>query len=196
IPGLRFIASVCRSALQRDSMIRHSAHVARKLARSCTGPYWVVKSELRQSGYRRRQRTMLSAYLAEAGEKKLQIGCGKALLDGWLNTDIRQDIPGICYLDATQPFPIPDDQFDCIFTEHVIEHLPYADGASMLRESLRVLKPGGKIRIATPDLKKILALYGGQPTVEQERYIHWSVDKHLGEIGIYTPQFVINNFFA
>jgi predicted SAM-dependent methyltransferase len=196
IPGLRFIASAFQSAFAKDSMLRHSAHVARNFARSCTGPYHVLSREVRRTGYRRRQRSLIDAYLAAPGPKKLQIGCGKALLDGWLNTDIRQDIPGVCYLDASIRFPIPDRQIDFIFTEHVIEHLPYAAGASMLRESFRVLKPGGKIRIATPDLKKILALYNAQPTPEQQKYIRWSVDTHLGEIGIYTPQFVINNFFA
>ena len=40
-----------------------------------------------------------------------------------------------------------------------------------------------------------LHLEAAQPSAEQERYIHWSVDKHLGQIGIYAPQFVINNFF-
>jgi len=155
----------------------------------------VLAFEVRQSRYRRNQTTLIRNYLAGAGEKKLQIGCGKVLLDGWLNSDIRQDIPGVCYLDATNSFPIPDSTFDYVFSEHIIEHLPYDGGASMLRESFRILKPGGKVRIATPDLKKILALYSGQPTAEQERYIHWSVDKHLGNIGIYAPQFVINNFF-
>src|SRR5438128_2029235 len=88
IPGLRFITS----AIQRNPMIRNSAHFARQLARSCSGPYWVVAYELRKKSHHRRQTAMMRQYLAQPGSKKLHIGCGKILLDGWLNTDIRQDI--------------------------------------------------------------------------------------------------------
>src|SRR5439155_14383945 len=168
IPGLRFIAS----AVSRNSMIRNSAHFARHLVRSCTSPYWVVAFGLRKKSSHRRQAAMVRQYLSAPGAKKLHIGCGKILLDGWLNTDIRQDIAGVCYLDASEPFPLEDRSIDYVFNEHIIEHLPYQAGAAMLRESFRVLRPGGRIRIATPDLKKILALYTGQPTADQEPYIH------------------------
>ena len=118
-------------------MIRHSAHLARQLARSCTSPYWVVAYELRRQGYNRRQASLISEYLSRPGLKKLQIGCGKVLLDGWLNTDIRQDIPSVCYLDATERFPVRDRQFDYVFSEHIIEHIPYLGGRSMLSECFR-----------------------------------------------------------
>jgi len=178
-------------------MVRDSAHFARQLANSCTGPYWVVAYRIRRGQYYRRQASMVADYLARPGSaKKLQIGCGKVLLDGWLNTDIRQDIAGVCYLDATERFPLPDNCLDCVFSEHIIEHIPYQGGEAMLRESLRTLKPGGRIRIATPDLKKLLALYTNQPTESQERYIRWAVNRHMPGIGINKPQFVINNFFA
>ena len=58
-------------------MIRHSAHVARQLAKSCTGPYWVVAYELRMKSYQKRRSSLVSDYLARPGKKKLQIGCGK-----------------------------------------------------------------------------------------------------------------------
>jgi predicted SAM-dependent methyltransferase len=49
--------------------------------------------------------------------------------------------------------------FDYVFSEHMIEHVSYAEGLLMLRECLRVLKPGGRIRIATPSLEVLLDLY-------------------------------------
>src|SRR5438034_2943303 len=192
LPGLGFL----KSALRRGSMLRNSAHFANKLAKSCTAPYWVVAYELRVRGCQRRQAALVGEYLATRGAKKLQLGCGKVLLDGWLNTDIRQDISGVCYLDATTRFPIADRMFDYVFSEHIIEHLPYKGGETMMRESYRVLKPGGKVRVATPDLKKLLDLYTSKPSEAQQRYIRWSVDKHLPDVGIYKPQFVINNFFG
>ena len=40
----------------------------------------------------------------------------------------------------------------------MIEHLKYSDGQNMLKESFRVLKPKGKIRISTPDLQFLIDL--------------------------------------
>ena len=71
--------------------------------------------------------------------------------------------PQFVYMDATALFPLPDASFDYIFSEHVIEHMSYADGGRMLRECLGVLKPGGRIRIATPNLVRLLGLYAARP---------------------------------
>ncbi|HEY4197892.1 MAG TPA: methyltransferase domain-containing protein, partial [Mucilaginibacter sp.] len=61
--------------------------------------------------------------------------------------------------DVTKPFPIPDNSFDFIFTEHHIEHVAYKNAVFMLKESHRILKPGGVIRITTPDLKNSISDY-------------------------------------
>lgn len=41
---------------------------------------------------------------------------------------------------------------DFIYNEHFIEHLSYKDGFAFMNEAYRVLKPGGVMRIACPDL--------------------------------------------
>ena len=63
------------------------------------------------------------------------------------------------YLDATQTFPLPDCSFDYIFSEHMIEHVTYQNGKRMILECYRVLKPGGLLRISTPDLSFLVDLY-------------------------------------
>jgi predicted SAM-dependent methyltransferase len=97
------------------------------------------------------------AYLKETPTAKLQIGAGTNNKEGWFNTDI-EVAEGQWYLDASRPFPLPDSSFQYVYSEHVIEHLAYEQGLVMLRESYRVLKPGGKVRIATPNLAKIAEL--------------------------------------
>jgi hypothetical protein len=37
----------------------------------------------------------------------LNLGCGGALLEGWLNTDLHP-APGAARLDLTEPFALPD----------------------------------------------------------------------------------------
>lgn len=46
--------------------------------------------------------------------------------------------------------PFRDGTLDTILGQHVIEHLPDADAA--LREWRRVLRPGGRVALATPNL--------------------------------------------
>jgi predicted SAM-dependent methyltransferase len=170
---------------------------ARQFLRACGAPARFVAFDLQRRGQLRDRKRILRDYLSRQGPKKLQIGCGKNLLDGWLNTDIYTGQgPDVAYLDATVRFPFDDATFDYVFSEHQIEHIPYPAGLFMLRECCRVLKPGGRIRIATPNLARILAIYTSKPTEEQQHYIKWSVDRHTPQTGIYSPAHVINTFFT
>ncbi len=100
---------------------------------------------------------IISAYLSTPGIHKLQIGAGSSRKSGWLNTDIEKR-DGLAFLDATKPFPLPDGSVRAVFSEHVIEHLTFDEGRFMLKECHRVLAPGGRIRIATPNLLKFTRL--------------------------------------
>jgi predicted SAM-dependent methyltransferase len=55
--------------------------------------------------------------------------------------------------------PLPDSSADFIFSSHVLHHLYREDALKLVREAIRVLKPGGTMRIAVPDLEHIVALY-------------------------------------
>jgi predicted SAM-dependent methyltransferase len=139
-------------------------------------------------------RSIISNYLNTHEVRKLQVGSGLNRLDGWLNTDIFAK-KGIAFLDARKRFPFNDWTFDYVFCEHLIEHLEYRLGVGFIRECFRVLKPGGKIRISTPDLRFLIELYNENKTDVQTSYIRNAVDTFLPEIGIYQDTFVINNFF-
>lgn len=133
-------------------------------------------------------------YVQSHSVRKLQLGSGLKLLDGWLNTDCSLVFKSPCFLDVTRPFPIEERQFDYVFTEHLIEHLTFKQGQNLLRESFRVLKAGGKIRVACPDLQIVVGLYNAPRIQEREAYIKHAVDTSLADIGIYNECFVINNF--
>jgi predicted SAM-dependent methyltransferase len=125
--------------------------------------------------------------------KKLHLGCGDNTLPGWFNTDLQAKAEGVFRLDATKPFPFPSNSFEEIFTEHMIEHIPYTDALAMLRECYRVLQPGGKLRVSTPDLNFLIALY--EPTTELQRcYIKWATDQIIPWAPKPSSAFVINNF--
>jgi predicted SAM-dependent methyltransferase len=126
--------------------------------------------KVRTIRYRNRSKSQFEEYLSTHSVRKLQIGAGDSRLEGWLNTDIIE-APGLSYLDATQPFPFPDHSFHFVFSEHVIEHLSFEEGRRMLNEIHRILVPGGKVRIATPNLLQFIRLFQNPKTVEVADYI-------------------------
>lgn len=143
------------------------------------------------------QRKRIDAYLREHTERKLQLGTGSNPYAGWLNTDVvdftRKN--EIVYMNARKPFPLPDASFDVVFSEHMIEHMPYTEGLRCLAECHRVLRPGGRIRIATPTLDRLVLLYEPELSDLQRRYIHWSIKSFIEDADVELPGFVVNNFF-
>jgi predicted SAM-dependent methyltransferase len=147
------------------------------------------------TGGRLGRHRQIAAYLQGHPVRKLQLGAGDNVHEGWLNTDVAdfKRKHEIVYLDARKPFPLPDDAFDFVFSEHMIEHMTYADGLQCLRECRRVLRPGGRIRIATPSLDRLIRLYDPDLDDLQRRYIHWALDSFVADADGYLPGFVLNN---
>lgn len=90
--------------------------------------------------------------------KKVHLGCGKNIIDGWINVDLIKD-PSIMFHDLRKPLPFEDNSIDFFFSEHFFEHLSKEDGVSLLKEIYRCLKPGGVSRITVPDLSLLVKLY-------------------------------------
>ena len=60
---------------------------------------------------------------------------------------------GIRYADAARRIPHASGSVDVVYSSHMIEHLDRREAASFLAECLRVLKPGGVLRLVAPDLR-------------------------------------------
>ena len=103
--------------------------------------------------------------------------------------------PGAVFLDASRPFALPSKSLDYVFSEHVIEHLEFDEAALMLGECFRTLKTGGRIRLATPDLKQIIAVYTQPEGDAQQAYIRWIMDSFRPRVGEYNAAHVVNHSF-
>jgi predicted SAM-dependent methyltransferase len=101
----------------------------------------------RQRASRRRARELA----AQGGTLRLHLGSGPERLAGWVNVDLY--FPAELCLDLRAPLPFPDDSVDAIYSQHFLEHLDHAAGLHLLGECARVLKPGGWMRVSTPDLE-------------------------------------------
>lgn len=99
---------------------------------------------------------VVKKYIAEGRDIKLHLGCGPNLFEGWINVEgeYLKNMDGIVLHDITQPMPIPDNCVSEILTVHVIEHIMPSDVDALLKEWLRVLKPGGFVATEWPDLLK------------------------------------------
>ena len=109
----------------------------------------------------------------------LNLGCGDRFHPDWVNLDLVSCHPAVRACDLRRGIPYPDASFDVVYHSHVLEHLSRAAGAGFLRECARVLRPGGILRIAVPDLEQIARQYlaaldraaAGQPGGEADH--HW-----------------------
>jgi len=120
--------------------------------------------------FQKNSAAVIERYMREHQTRKVQLGAGASRLQGWLNTDIEPG-DGLAYLDATKPFPFEDDSVHYIFSEHVIEHLTYDEGKAMIAEAHRVLAPGGKMRMSTPNLTRFIELFDKSPSEEAKAYL-------------------------
>jgi SAM-dependent methyltransferase len=93
---------------------------------------------------------------------KLNLGCGKHLLQGWINVDAvaREGLKTEYTPDVTadvRALPFADDYADEAMAIHVIEHFYVWEVPDLLKEWRRVLKPGGRLVLECPDLTRVLA---------------------------------------
>jgi hypothetical protein len=86
---------------------------------------------------------------------RVHVGCGPDnLLAGWCNVDIRS-FPGVdAVLDVSKPWPFSD--LDYVYGEHFLEHLTLPQAIDFLYEAGRALKPRGRLRLSTPNLRWVL----------------------------------------
>lgn len=110
---------------------------------------------------------------------KLNIGCGTDYKEGWINIDNNSD-NNIERLDLNwdlhYSLPFKDGSVDYIFNEHFIEHLSVEEGQSAIKDMMRVLKPGGVLRMATPDLEVTIDKYINIPITKDETIKKFGLD--------------------
>ena len=90
--------------------------------------------------------------IAKTGRRRLNAGCGRNVLPGWINLDA-QNLPGVdvvANLDncAAVPLPLEEDSIDEILLSHVIEHI--RNPLPMMQELYRVARAGAKAVIRVP----------------------------------------------
>ncbi len=115
----------------------------------------------------------------------LNLGCGELVGSHWINIDsspnvlldnsprlkgwFRKLLPASSRADKfrtarhldlrKKKWPFATASVDGIYGSHVFEHLTREDGAHVLQECFRVLKPGGRVRLLMPCLEDLVEQY-------------------------------------
>jgi predicted SAM-dependent methyltransferase len=94
-------------------------------------------------------------------KKYLNMGCGSHFVSSeeWTNLDFVSTSEQVIAHNLLSGIPFPDHSFDLVYHSHVLEHFSKNDGKKLVEECYRVLKPGGIIRIAIPNLEEIAKNY-------------------------------------
>ena len=113
--------------------------------------------------------------------KCLNVGCGSRFHPHWINIDWVSCNPHVLAHDLSTGIPYPEQTFDVVYHSHILEHFTKQAGFFFLQECYRVLKVGGVIRIAVPDLEQIVRMYllalekASQGEAEWEYHYDWMV---------------------
>jgi SAM-dependent methyltransferase len=141
--------------MERNSMTQYSE-------RADTGP------DIKRKLYRK--------YCANAG-KIADLGCSLGLLirhdpKHCIGVDrdrdavrlARQTGAAVVLADfAVDGVPFLDRAFDLVNLDNVIEHLPKRSGELLLRECARILRPGGRLLVRTPDVRRCAKKFRSDP---------------------------------
>jgi SAM-dependent methyltransferase len=105
-------------------------------------------------------------------ELSVQYGCGFDAPEDWLNFDSSPTLrlerlpivgalfsknasrfpKGVQYGNIVSGLPLEPNSVSRLYASHVLEHLPKVDAIKALRNSFRILRPGGTFRLIVPDL--------------------------------------------
>jgi hypothetical protein len=110
---------------------------------------------------------------------KLNIGCGKRRIEGFVHVDAYagENVDLVCDIRSLSKHFAPGSIAE-IYASHVLEHFGRNEVLGLMTEWARMLRPGGIMRIAVPDLEAVFEhyaehrdlpvltglLYGGQTT--------------------------------
>jgi predicted SAM-dependent methyltransferase len=116
---------------------------------------WLVKGQNRVQPGRRRALARLRALRGVL----VNVACGPQILDGFVNVDLLGPPPRIRW-DCRRSLPLADAGAAGIRAEQFVEHLETREELpDFLRDCLRVLEPGGVLRVIVPDAGRYLHAY-------------------------------------
>jgi predicted SAM-dependent methyltransferase len=122
---------------------------------------------------------------------KLNLGAGHTSLDAYLNVDRcypERNTDGLtrgCWQGDVFPLDFEDGSVDEVRASHVLEHFSHRETLSVITDWVRVLKPGGTLKVAVPNFRWIAQQYLAGADIPVNGYVmggHVDDNDHHGAI--------------
>lgn len=141
-----------------------------------------------------RNKKSQSRFRSISGKTYLDIGCGWKTHAHMINLDWQwHPQVDICWDIAKLALPIENARLDGIYSEHCLEHHSPTICLFILSECLRVLRPGGRLRIVLPDAEKYLSTYNAMINGNDDAAYPYPEDLCWGDI--WSPLLGVNRIF-
>lgn len=124
------------------------------------------------------QRKKIETVLKTYQQHCISLGSGKEIPENWIGFDRYKSGKNVFSVNMLFDFPIASNYIDAILAEHILEHFFWDDLEHILRECLRVMKNGGKLRIISPNAKNIARLILLGAEAENDYDVHIDSDIH------------------
>ena len=99
-------------------------------------------------------------------EINLHLGCGKVYIPGFIHIDINK-FKHIDYVSKAENLKMfKNNTVDLIYACHLLEYYSRDETQKLLKEWKRVLKKGGKLRIAVPNFENIVKVYNKYKNID------------------------------
>jgi len=111
---------------------------------------------------------------------KLNLGCYSKKLPGFINVDIRDEANPDVIDDAFKlsSFEKYAGNIDIIYCSHMLEHLNARDAMAALKRWYYLLRDGGTLRLAVPDMEAVFAHYFYWKDFRVLKSALWGSQKH------------------
>jgi protein O-GlcNAc transferase len=111
---------------------------------------------------------LLPGLLEERGKGWLHIG-GAVRKAGWevLNAQAGEHVDHVGDLRDLSRFA--SESFDMVYVSHVLEHVSHQELPRILKDLARILRPGGRLFAAVPDMKALCWIFANPKVREEER---------------------------
>jgi predicted SAM-dependent methyltransferase len=122
-------------------------------------------------------------------KKFYNIGAGNFTHKYWTNIDYDSEwysrnrdksLSGIVFdLLSLEPIPVENNTAEIVYSSHTVEHITDQAAQNMFNESYRILKPGGLLRVTTPNIDLYYRAYKND-----DRHFFFWIDKYSKEKNI------------
>ncbi len=93
-----------------------------------------------------------------------------------------QSLPAMIVGGDTFQLPFPDETFDCVFHQGLLEHFKYPQAEALLKENIRVLKRGGFLLVDVPQRYHIYTIAKHVLMALDKWFAGWERSFSVGEL--------------